>query len=170
MEDLAKDWKKLSLSTKEDDKFDLSKNKKAQNYVLATKFFTRRSVNIEAVAKIFRPLWRTRGKFEVSDAGDNILLFAFELSADIEKVLMGESWSFDRHLVVFQRYDISTPLEELKFDKVSFWVQIHNPPYSLLSVEVAQSLGGSLGTVKMPSDHAEMRGGNFMRVRVSIYV
>lgn len=101
MEDLAKDWKKLSLSTKEDDKFDLSKNKKIQNYVLVAKFFTRRSVNIEVVAKTFRPPWRTRGKFEVNDAGNNILLFAFELNADIEKVLMGEPWSFDRHLVVF---------------------------------------------------------------------
>lgn len=59
---------------------------------------------------------------------------------------------------------------DLKFDKVSFWIQIHNLPYSLLSVEVAQSLGGSLGTVKMPTDQAEMRGGNFMRVRVSIDV
>ena len=56
MEELTKDWKKLSLSSKEDNKFDLSKNKKAQTYTLATKFFTRHSVNIEAVAKTFRPL------------------------------------------------------------------------------------------------------------------
>lgn len=72
MEDLAKDWKKLSLSTKEDYRFDLSKKQKVQNYVLAAKFFTRRVLNIEAVAKTFRPLWRTRGKFEVNDIGENI--------------------------------------------------------------------------------------------------
>ena len=40
----------------------------------------------------------------------------------MEKVLMGELWSFDRHLVVFQRYVTSTPIEELSFDKVSFWI------------------------------------------------
>ena len=62
---------------------------------------------IEAVAKTFRPLWRMRKKFEVSNAGDNILLFAFESDEDIEKVLMGERWAFDRHLVVFQRYVFS---------------------------------------------------------------
>ena len=56
MEELTKDWKKLSLSSKEDNKFDLSKNKKAQTYTLAAKFFTHHSVNIEAVAKTFRPL------------------------------------------------------------------------------------------------------------------
>ena len=51
MEDLAKSWKKLSLSEKERDRFDFSKNKKDQNFVLAAKFLTRRSVNVKEVAK-----------------------------------------------------------------------------------------------------------------------
>lgn len=169
MEELTKDWKKLSLSSKEDNKLDSSKNKKAQTYTLAAKFFTRRSVNIEVVAKTFRPLWRTRRKFEVSNAGDNIL-FAFESDEDIEKVIMGEPWAFDRHLVVFQRYDMSTPIENLSFNRVSFWIEIHNLPYSLLSSEVASGLGETLGVVTMPKDHTEMRGGNFLRVRVAIDV
>ena len=170
MEELTKDWKKMSLSSKEDNKFDLSKKKKTQTYTLAAKFFTRRSVNIKAVAKTFRPLWRTKRKFEVSNAGDNIILFAFESEEDIEKVLLGEPWAFDRHLVVFQRYDMSSPIEKLLFHKVSFWVQIHNLPYSLLSSEVASSLGETLGEVTLPKDHTEMRGGNFLRVRVAIDV
>ena len=168
MEDLTKDWKKLSLTEKEEDKLDLSKNKKTQAFVLAAKFFTRRSLNVEAVAKTFRPLWRTRKAFEVSEAGDNRLLFAFQTAEDVEKVLLGEPWSFDRHLVVFQRYDFSTPIEKLTFDKAAFWVQIHNLPYSLLTTEVAMHLGESLGVVNVPKDLTETRGGNFMRVRVTI--
>lgn len=35
-------------------------------------------------------------------------------------------------------------------------------------MEVAISLGESLGKVIVPKDTAEMRGGNFMRVRVTI--
>ena len=170
MEELTKDWKKLSLSSKEDNKFNLSKNKKTQTYTLAAKFLTRCSMNIKAVAKTFRPLWRTRKKFEVSNVGDNILLFAFESDEDIEKVLMGEPWAFDRHLVVFQRYDMSSPIENLLFNKVSFWIQIHNLPYSLLSSEVASSLGVTLGEVTLPKDQTEMRGGNFLRVRVATNV
>lgn len=71
MEDLTKSWTRLSLSEKEGEKLDLSKEKKTQGFVLAAKFYTRRSVNLEAVAKTFRPLWRTKYRFEVSDAGDN---------------------------------------------------------------------------------------------------
>lgn len=50
MDDLALRWRKLSLSETEGTKCDLSKDKKVEEYVLAAKFFTRRSVNIEVVA------------------------------------------------------------------------------------------------------------------------
>lgn len=70
----------------------------------------------------------------------------------MEKVLMGEPWSFDRHLVVFQRYKTSTPIEELSFDKVSFWIQIHNLPYPLSSAKVVRSIGETLGKVSIPKD------------------
>nr|POF00859.1 hypothetical protein CFP56_47671 [Quercus suber] len=119
MEDLVNSWRKLSLSKKEDDKLDLKKKKKDQRFVLAAKFFTYRSLNIEAVVKMFRPLWCTRDNFKVSDTRNNCLLFAFQSDKDIEKVLMREPWSFDRHIVVFQRYKTSTPIEELKFDRAT---------------------------------------------------
>ncbi|KAK9990738.1 hypothetical protein SO802_025723 [Lithocarpus litseifolius] len=170
MEDITKSWTKLSLSEKEGDKLDLSKKKKSQGFVLAAKFYTRRSVNLEAIAKTFRTLWHTKHRFEVSEVGDNRLLFAFKMVEDVEKVLLGEPWSFDRHIVVFQRYDTSTPIEELEFNKVSFWIQIHNLPYSLLTTDVAISLGEFIGKVFIPKDTAEMRGGNFMRVRVNINI
>lgn len=65
---------------------------------MAVKFLTCQNINIEAVACTFRPIWRTRGNFEVSDAGNNTVLFNFELDADAEKVLMGEPWAFDKAL------------------------------------------------------------------------
>ena len=138
--------------------------------MLATKLYTRHSMSLEAVEKTFRPLWRTKHRFEVSDAGHNRLLFAFEMVEDVEKVLLGEPWSFDRHIMVFQRYDMSTPIDGLEFDRVSFWIQIHNLPYSLLTSDVAISLRESIGKVYIPKDTTEMRGGNFMRVRVTINI
>lgn len=65
---------------------------------------------------------------------------------------------------------MSTPIEDLQFNRVSFWIQIHNLPYSLLPSEVARSLGGTFGEVMMPKHLIEMRGGNFQRVRVAIDV
>ena len=100
MEELAKRWKKLSLTKIEGNKVDLTSDMKKLDFVLATKFFTRRTLNIEALAKNFHPLWHTKGRFEVSDGGDNVLLFKFELDVDAEKVIQGETWAFDRHLLL----------------------------------------------------------------------
>ena len=69
---------------------DLSNNKKIQGFALATKFFSRRSLNIDAVAWTFHPLWCTSGSFHVSDAKLKYVVFAFDLEKDVEKVLMGE--------------------------------------------------------------------------------
>ena len=44
----------LSLSHREGKNVVLSTNKQYQEYILATKFLTKRSVNIDAVAKTFR--------------------------------------------------------------------------------------------------------------------
>ena len=73
---------KNSLSNKEGKKVVLSKGKQIQEFVLAAKFFTKRTVNIDAVAKTFRPLWRVRQNFNIRDAGNNNLVFAFELEVD----------------------------------------------------------------------------------------
>lgn len=91
-------WKKLSLSKAEGKKCDLSKDKKSQEHVLAAKFSTQRMVNVEAVARTFRLIWLTKRNFKVSMAGENILLIAFELKIDVEKVLQGEPWVFDKTL------------------------------------------------------------------------
>ena len=81
---------------------------------------------------------------------------------DAIKVLMGEPWTFDRHLVFLERYDSSTQIQNLQFKTTSYWVQIHDLPFSYLSNEVA------LSAVTVPKYSSEMRGGNFMRVRVAV--
>lgn len=62
---------------------------------------------MEAVGKTFKPLWSAQKDFKTREAGDHVLLFVFELEADAERVLATESCSFDKHLVLFQRYDFS---------------------------------------------------------------
>ena len=158
-------WKNLSLTEVEGSKVDLTRDKKKVGTVLAAKFFTRRNVNVEVVAKTFRPIWQTKGNFEVCDGKDNVLLIAFELEVDTEKVLQGQPWAFDRHLVVLQRYDGSEPVHHLVFKSVTFWVQIRNLPFQLLTVEAALSIRDMIGKVSRPKDIGEMKGGNFMRVK-----
>ena len=80
------------------------------------------------------------------------------------KVLMGEPWSFDRHLVVLKRYDGITPMEEVDFSQTKFWVQVHNLPFSWLTSDVAMEIGDTLGEVIKLDNVSEMIGGNFLRI------
>ena len=95
MEELSTWWKKLTQSELEENWVALRSDRKKREFVLAGKFFTCKTLNAEAVVKNFRPLWRTKGGFNVTVGGENILLFAFELEVDAERVIQGEPWAFD---------------------------------------------------------------------------
>ena len=61
---------------------------------------------------------------------------------------MGEPWSFDRHLVLLQRYDGKTTMKDLDFTTSLLWVQIRSFPFCFLSPVVAISIGETLGDVQ----------------------
>ena len=44
--------------------------------------------------------------------GNHIVLFIFD-KLEVETILENEPWSFDKHLMVLQRYDKDTSVEEL---------------------------------------------------------
>lgn len=81
---------------------------------------------MDAVARTFTPIWRTRNGFQIRNLGDHKLLFVFDNKPDADRVLQNEPWSFDKHLIVFQRYNKDMILEDYKLNEASLWVQVHN--------------------------------------------
>ena len=80
----------------------------------------------------------------------------------MEKILQGESWSFDRHLVILQRYEIDTLITDLLFDKVSLWVQVHDIPVRYLNRDVAKKLCELVDEVDRTLEILEVEGGSFI--------
>lgn len=119
---------------------------------------------MEAIAKMFNPLWRSRSGFKIKNLGDHVILFIFENETEMEKVLHTEPWCFDKHLVVMQKYDKSMAKEELKFDKTRFWVQVHGLPCKFMNIKAAKKICDVVAQVIHSNDSAEMEGGNFMSV------
>uniref|UniRef100_A0A2N9GYK3 Reverse transcriptase domain-containing protein n=1 Tax=Fagus sylvatica TaxID=28930 RepID=A0A2N9GYK3_FAGSY len=169
MEEIDGLWKRFSLKDQEDDKFDLSSMAQQDKPTLAAKFFTRRTINIEAVARTFKPLWQTKNNFSLQDVGDNMVLVEFEDRSDLERVLIGEPWSYDKYLIAFQRVGDGREVEDLLFNRVDFWVQIHNLPILCMKKSVAERLGRSIGEVVRTQVQDEDTGnGRCMRVRVKV--
>ena len=87
---------------------------------------------------------------------------------NVEKVLHGESWTYDRHLVALEQYNDQKLVNEISFCNTTFWVQVHDLPFSLLTRKVALSLEATLGTVIKHVDNSEMQRGNFVLVRIMV--
>ena len=85
MEELTRKYDNLSLSVREGRKAILSKKCHWSEHVLATKFYTKRALNMEAVARTFYPLWRTKESFHITNSGNNLLLFDFDLEVDAKR-------------------------------------------------------------------------------------
>ena len=46
----------------------------------------------------------------------------------MENFLSMKPWSFDKHLMVLLSYEKEIDLTEMEFNKVTFWVQVHDIP------------------------------------------
>lgn len=90
-----------------------------------------------------------------------MLLFIFDNPEDIDKVISSEPWSFDKHLVVVQKYDISVLIQDACFNKASFWVQVHDIPFRYMTKEIAKDICGSIGEVNR-QDHIYRRKGGVL--------
>lgn len=77
--------------------------------------------------------------------------------------------SFDKHLVVIQRYNKVRHIQDLAFNLVTFWVQLHDIPIRFMNREVAEGNCSSIGTI-YKQNSLDGENGVFVRVRVTIDV
>ena len=169
MDSLEKLWQNLSLLDLEESGISCPKEMLANRFLLAAKFLTKRVVNIESVARTFKPLWRTQKDFKINDMGDNILFLDFEDECDLQRVVEHEPWTYDKHLVIFERVRKNDSISDLRFQFTSFWIQIHDLPIHCLTPEVREAIGGSLGLLLHMTDSEEEGGKcSYLRVRVQI--
>ena len=80
--------------------------------ILATKFLTKRAHNPEVVAATFMPIWRSKRGFKIKNLGNHIMLFTFDSETEIDTILTNAPWSFDKHLMILQKYDGVSKIED----------------------------------------------------------
>lgn len=82
MENITNSWNKLSLSEREGGDFKFVAQHKSQEFLIMAKFFMPRTLNVEAVAHTFNPIWRSKNGFQIQNLGDHRLLFIFDNNVD----------------------------------------------------------------------------------------
>ena len=115
VEEITRSWNNLSLDEREGSRITLKNTSRSSEFILAAKFLTKRVLNMDAVARTFRQLWRSTAGFKIRNLHNHMVLFVFNNQGDIDCILRSEPWCFDKHLVVFQQYDGDIPISELNF-------------------------------------------------------
>ena len=122
MDDLAHSWNRHTLLDREGLGCCLLDDDRVVGFSIAAKFLTKQAINMEVIAKNFTLLWRARNGFKIQNFGDQKILFTFDNKEDVDRILGGEPWSFDKHLVVMSQYENEFPLQDIKFDRTTLWV------------------------------------------------
>ena len=116
---------------------------------------------MEVIIRTFNPLWRSKHGFKVRNAGEHIVLFVFNNKEEVEKIFAAEPWSFDRHMVILQRYNKKIPIRDLVFNQVALWVQVHDIPANFMTHDVAEELCENIGEVDRSTDISDMVRGTW---------
>ena len=168
MDDLANSWNRLTLSDREGPGCNLTHDDSVMDFSIAAKFLTRIALNVEVIAKAFTPLWRVRNGLKIQKFDDHKILFTFDNKEDVDRILNSKPWSFDRHLVIMELYEGDRPLNEIRFQKTTFGVQVHGLPIKYMSMEAGIKICEVVGEVVQPTETRLFNASNFIRLQVSI--
>lgn len=116
-------------------------------------------------------VWRTKKNFELHDMGENKVLFQFGLKEDLDKVLLLGPWSFDKYILILHKLEAGETVTKVKFDSVSFWVQVHGLLIMYQIKDAGLLIGRTMGKVeKVDVNDKGFCMGSHMRVRVMMDV
>ncbi|TXG67179.1 hypothetical protein EZV62_008454 [Acer yangbiense] len=108
---------------------------------------------------------------EIEVVGGNVFSFTFRCVEDRCQVLLGRPWRFDKALLTLAKPRGRGDINEMSFNRVAFWVQIHNVPLLYMAKEIGVFLGNMVGEFREidvgPSRECV---GKFIRVRVVVNV
>ena len=82
-------------------------------------------MNLEAIGRALRSVWRTKRDLEVSDMGENRVLLLFQDKEDLDRVLLQGPWSFDKYILLLHKLQVGESISTLTFHEAAFCFQIH---------------------------------------------
>lgn len=145
MEEITNRCARLKLSLREDAQVVIQTPLTEDGHVLVEKFCTKCRINLESMVRVLRSGWRVEHNFEVSDLGENKVMFLFQTMEDMERVMLLSPWSFDKYLLILHKLVRGEVVKDIKFNRSPFWVQIHGLLTMCLTKEVGMSIGATLG-------------------------
>ncbi|XP_050241424.1 uncharacterized protein At4g02000-like [Quercus robur] len=175
-DELEELWKKLTFTEEEDTGIELDSSstsaaRKIGKYCAIMKILSQRSINIDALRKNLRMLWKLNKGVQISELEEDLYLVEFGDEKDKRKVLDMCPWSYEKQLVLIQEFDGKLTPKEIEVKWAPFWVQIYNLPLNSRTRETGWAIGSCLGAViDVDVSESGVQWGKCLRVRVRVDV
>jgi hypothetical protein len=171
-EDFTKMWERFNLLDEEDEEL-IAPEEEVEPLVergsvcVVRKLLADRIVGREILKTSMIRAWQPQGRVTFKNLGENLLLVDFENKWDKSRIMEGRPWTFDGHLLSLADFDGITPVDEMEFEKVAFWVRMYNLPLACVSKAMGCRIGASVGEMEeVDVDEEGVGWGKFFRVRI----
>ena len=175
-DELEELWKKLTFTEEEDTGIELDSRstnaaRRIGKYCAVMKILSQRSINIDALRKNLRMLWKPNKGVQISELEEDLYLVEFGDEKDKRKVMDMCPWSYEKQLVLIQEFDGKLTPKEIEVKWALFWVQIYNLPLNCRTRETGRVIGSCLGeVVDVDVSEAGVQWSKCLRVRVRVDV
>ncbi|XP_060957652.1 uncharacterized protein LOC133029176 [Cannabis sativa] len=174
MEELENRWDTICLEEEEESEEILEDEEDGNpvfdgRWSLVGKLLTGRISDYKVFQNMIADLWKPGKGMTVKILEQNRFLFQFYHEIDIQRVINGSPWTFDRKHLILKRLKAGDNPKMVELDTIDMWVQIHDLQSGFKTEQAVQKAGNYIGTF-LSSDPNNFHGiwRDYLRVRVSI--
>ncbi|OMO97767.1 hypothetical protein CCACVL1_04463 [Corchorus capsularis] len=144
--------------------------KEATQFGLIGKVIADRILNKKGVMNVLQSIWPKKVLLKVFDLGPNLYGFSFADRRCMEIALNNGQWTIIGYSLCLKKWDTSKAVNDIRFETINFWVQVHQLPLEFMTLNNARKIGKSLGTVLDIEDPDWVNGfgRSFMRIKIAM--
>ena len=134
---------------------------------LVGRIWTKRHVNQTAFITTMKNIWQPRHDVEIRSIEKNLYVFQFHHWRDKQKVIEGQPWHFDNHVILMKDIKGNCKPSDIQLFEFPIWSRVYNLPFKgRLNALNIKAIGDRIGTfIKMDRSGA-MGIDKSIRIRV----
>ncbi|KAM6580909.1 hypothetical protein CsatA_004683 [Cannabis sativa] len=176
LQGLEDQW--ASLELEEEDEVGLVASRVEQEelvidtrWCLVGKLLSGRVSDFDAFQNMMAFLWQPGKGMYVKELNSNLFLFQFYHEIDVERVITGSPWTFNKKQLILHRLKEGENPRSVNLHFLDLWVHIYDLEHGFQSLKVVTDIGNLMGKF-VESDINNFSGvwREYMRVRVTIDV
>ncbi|KAM6550863.1 hypothetical protein CsatB_000671 [Cannabis sativa] len=138
-------------------------------WCLVGRFLSDRDFDFETMQNVLASLWKPGMDMFVKELPPDRYLFQFYHEVDIQRVITGSPWTFNRMQLILARLKEGENPQEIMLNKLDIWVQVFDLQPGCMSDSVLRNIAKVMGLF-VESDPKNFLGvwRDYFRVRVTI--